>query len=58
LIAQAVDPSNKYLYAAEYSSDLSIAVYSIAADGSLAEIPGSPFFVYALPTGVQYNLGA
>ena len=57
LIAQAVDPSNKYLYAAEYSSDLSIAVYSIAADGSLAEIPGSPFFVYALPTGVQYNLG-
>ena len=57
LFAQAVDPSNKYLYAAEYSSNLSIAVYSIAADGSLAEIPGSPFFVYALPTGVQYNLG-
>jgi 6-phosphogluconolactonase (cycloisomerase 2 family) len=57
LIAQAVDPSNKYLYCADYSNNLSISVFSIAADGSLAEISGSPFAVYTLPIGLQYNLG-
>jgi 6-phosphogluconolactonase (cycloisomerase 2 family) len=58
LSVQAVDPSNKYLYASSVlSSGLAITVYAISpTTGGLAEIPGSPFFVVSPPVGVQYTL--
>ena len=59
LIAQTVDPSNRYLYAASGSPNgYAVTVYSIApSNGALTEIAGSPFFVLNPPEGIQYSMG-
>lgn len=59
LSVKAVDPSNKFLYAASaLSNGPAISVYSIdSTSGALTEIPGSPFSVVTTPEGVEYNVG-
>jgi 6-phosphogluconolactonase (cycloisomerase 2 family) len=58
LLAQAVDPTNTYLYAySVISTGPAISVFSIDANtGALTEIPGSPFSALSTNGDISYNL--
>lgn len=51
-VALAVDPQSSYLYAAN-NPDGTISAYTIAADGTLAPIAGSPFRAVAANAGLD-----
>ncbi len=58
LSAQAIDPTNSYLYAATVlSGSIDVSVYSINSSTlALTEISGSPFLVANTDPGQEYNL--
>ncbi len=49
-----VDPSGKFLYAADYDPPGGVFAFSIRPDGGLARVPGSPFNVPG-PAGSNYQ---
>ncbi len=50
-----IDPAGKYLYAGNTSSN-SITIYSIAANGNLTQVPGSPLAdIYNGPVALQID---
>jgi len=58
LLAEAVDPTNTYLYAwSVISTGPAISVFSInPTTGALTEIPGSPFSAFNTNGDITYNL--
>lgn len=53
-----VTPDSKFLMVAQpgdFGSRGNIVVFSIAADGSLSQVPGSPFSTFGRPTGIDIN---
>jgi 6-phosphogluconolactonase (cycloisomerase 2 family) len=59
LIAQFVDPLGEHLYAVSASSSgYAVEVYSIASNGGLTEIQGSPFFFLDPPEGIESTISA
>jgi 3-carboxymuconate cyclase len=53
-ISLAVTPDNRFLYAANIGSS-NISIFSIAANGALMAIPGSPFPLGAPPDGTKMS---
>lgn len=53
-ISLGVTPDNQFLFASSSGSN-NITVFSIAANGTLTSIPGSPFVVGGVPDGIKVS---